>query len=746
MMAVTLLVATPDTAWGRNRVVHPSHIRVGTGAQRGARLIRALVDNGLVTVPVRSDRVAVRLSAHRGPLLHRPDIEVLEVRATLDGVPLDAPLVRALVDSAGAGAVRLVTIGAVLPELLPPDRHQPVFGADEALARLTASRIKGAVGAHRAELVARIRAGAFVLAWRVRPPPDPVTLSRRTFFVDAQTLAIAAGPNRTLRARARAFEHNPVVDAGPAEFDLNFVDKPATELVGPYYRVLNCVAPTQGPTCAFAQVLADDGGDFMFVAPDVSIPADNKQPEDRFAAASIYYHADKFHRFVSELGLEGLPCHAQGERATLVANYKVYDADGWISIDNAAYVGDCELTAVFGQGPGADWGYDGDVIYHELTHGLIEQMMGPPRFLGRAGWRPEAVVVDAGAIGEGIADFVAAALSGDPVHGDYVAAFGGGQGRDAANDLACPQALTGEIHFDSEPFAGALWAAYRDIGDPLVPAVIDAVAMFPEDVSFEEAAAIITAVTSAELGADAAGRLAQVFATRRLDDCERIVAWDELERPMWLVPKSTNGSYDPMRPPPVQLAVEVPSDVDTMRVDFGIKVLPTPGWDPVGDVHVLVQHGSAVRFAYTQDPRKDVVRVEATPDEHIPSINDGSFEVEVLPRSSVYLAFFNLGVHVAVISDIEVSYEQRGTGETGVSAQSGERASGTMGRTGTTGATQTTEAGHPPQADHASATGCSCHASSDRPTPWNSGSAALVVLLCFRGRRRRPTPTRRCAR
>lgn len=643
-VAMAAAFAMPRGATGARPPSGDLHI--GNDEHRGDRLIAAMQPE---------DGVA-RLSTT--PWVQRPSgLEILEVRGRIDGVDLAVPLLRALVDRHDDGRVRWMAPFVALPRQRPPEGWDvPRISAREAIARVDGSGGPDETTTATAELVAVSRGDSVRAVWQVELPVDlrDAGLRNPVYFVDAKDGAVSVAFDRVRHADVRAFRRNPVLDPAAEIFPLAFLDPDATMLSGPYYHALGCMAPDAGPSCVFADVMADPAGDFLFAEPDVSVPEDNEQPEDPFAVASVYHHADVFQAFGEQLGLPGLPCHAEGQVATLVANYKVYTDDGYIAIGNASYLGDCEVTAVFGQGPGADWGYDGDIVYHELTHGLIETRMGPDRSLGRARPRTEGVLVDAGAIGEAIADFVSAAITGDPVHGDYVAQYGGGQGRSADNDHTCPASLTGEVHFDSEPFTAALWEAHASVGDPLVVAVIDAVALMPEDVTFEEASMLVEEVTAASIGDAAAEIVGSAFAARGLHDCVRSVAWDALQRPLWLYPKSLQGLYAPMRPPPLQVTFAVPPDADRLRVDFDIEVLPSAGWEPVADVHALVKSGAPITFGYSDDG--DTTIVDADPDQHLASVNDGMFELEVVPGDAVHLAFFNQGIHITRIDDIVATF------------------------------------------------------------------------------------------
>jgi len=130
-----------------------------------------------------------------------------------------------------------------------------------------------------------------------------------------------------------------------------------------------------------------------------------------------------------------------------------------------------------------------------------------------------------------------------------------------------------------------------------------------------------------------------------------------------------------MRPPPMQVRVDVPADATSMTMTYGVSVIPQPGWEPVGDVHVLVRAGAPTEFSYSID-EEERTTVEANPDQHLSSVDDGSLSVEVEPGSSVYLAFFNQGLHVTRVTDLGVTFETGGAGSSGGDPSGSESAAG----------------------------------------------------------------------
>ena len=522
--------------------------------------------------------------------------------------------------------------------------------------------------------------------WVIDVGFDPDTRTRPLLWVDDRTGSIRVGPDQVRSVAAAAYARNPVLDPKPEVFDLEDITVPALSLRTPMFDVRQCEDPGTLAACVLSPVEPTADGDFVFEAP--ASDEDHADGTDLFSAASLAVHAQGYFTFAAAHDLPIPACIDEETPGTLVANYRGFTGEDVIPVANAGYTGDCSILAFFGQGPAADWGYDADVVVHELAHGTIAAQMGEGRVLGLARRRSDAVVTDAGAINESIADFVAAVVTGDSGHGEYVRAYDGGFMRDADNARRCPEDLLGQIHYDSEPLTGALWQAHAELGDDLVEPVIDAVAMLDQDASYEDASAVMLELTEAAMGPAARATLSDALEDHNLIDCERVAAIDDVRGPLRLLSRyGAGGYYDPMRPGAMQLRVDVPEDAGVMTVTYSVAVIPEPGWDPVGDVHVLVQAGEPVSFSYEVD-EEDRTTVLADPDLHLPSVNDGSFTVDVAPGVPIYLAFFNQGLHVAQLDDFEVSFEAASGSSSGGEDDTGSTGSSPMPSTDSSGGTR----------------------------------------------------------
>jgi len=677
-LAVSLLLLGPawvmaapaaEAASLTSRFERPVAWVLPAGPAREAALLEGIIARA---TGVRALPPGLTLALRSRPTLG--PIEIVEVRGSLRSVPLLRPVAKLAI--ASDGRVVGVTWLDPVPALVPGSAR---LTEREALAVLEASGLSGSRGATEATLVVDPRPGGSVLAWRIDPPVDRATLRNPVFLVDARGGgAIRELFDRSRAARVRAFADNPVATPSSEIYDLFHIDDGAINLQGPYWQARNCIAANPQATC-IPQVLAtaDMAGDFLGPTPDVDDPLSHSQLEDEYAEVSAYYHADKFDAWLESLGFAGIPCRMQGQVATIVANYRgpgdEAGTPGWFP--NAFYTGDCDFTIALGQGNGVDFGWDGDVIYHEIGHGVVDTQMGDDD-LGAPYRRSEGVVNDAGGLNEGTADFLSSSFTGDPNMGEYIAAYGG-SGRNNANDFVCPGDFIGEIHADGEAWTAALYAAQAEIGEAFVPVVIDSIAMFAPDASYEDAAAAVVAIGEASLDPAQVMFVEEAFAERNLLDCVRVAPWDAVGRELWLIPPDADDHYKPMRPPPYQVLFEVPENATMMHLTFDVVA---SGKVPIYDVNLIVKHGSPIEFTYEFLGMS--YEVTADSEDFYGDITAGVLDLEVEGGDRLYGAFFNLGKDLAVISNLHVEFELEpepgtSTGETGLDDTSGSTSEST---------------------------------------------------------------------
>jgi len=104
---------------------------------------------------------------------------------------------------------------------------------------------------------------------------------------------------------------------------------------------------------------------------------------------------------------------------------------------------------------GDDTSWDSDVIFHEYTHAVVNQIVGPAQ--GKV----------FGALNEGFADYFSASFLGDPNVGEWDALIWGKRLpfiRTVQNSNTFPKNVVGEIHADGTIWSGALWDVRTTLG------------------------------------------------------------------------------------------------------------------------------------------------------------------------------------------------------------------------------------------------------------------------------------------
>jgi MYXO-CTERM domain-containing protein len=405
-------------------------------------------------------------------------------------------------------------------------------------------------------------------------------------------------------------------------------------LTGTRVRVFNCIDDEDGPYAPWRndeaelaecyptqRVSADLEGDYFVPLPDVTIIADNKNPTDLYAELSMYWHAEQFFTALEARGVEGFPC----ELSNMVANFHwlepapAYPDLGYGPFNNAYYTGTCEIedgpTMLFGQGSAVDFAFDGDVVYHELGHGIVQHLT--PDGLRSFNQREEAVLRDARALNEAIADYHTLMITERPELAEYVGFYWPelehGWIRNADNDAQCPRDMAGQEHNDSAPVTAALWAAHRRIGGEKMDAVVlGALPLLPGDSSIEQFAAALLEIATAERDAGVwtqgdYDQLERALAARNLIDCERVV--DDpinLDEPRFLYLRNNGNYVSPFWPGPVQYRQRIPAGSDNLLVSFEVSAKGNSAGQPVShDVEpwLLVKRSSvsedaAIHFEY----------------------------------------------------------------------------------------------------------------------------------------------------
>lgn len=229
----------------------------------------------------------------------------------------------------------------------------------------------------------------------------------------------------------------------------------------------------------------------------------NETDIDRCAEVSMYYHTAKIYDFMQNISSEFdyLNNNVKDKPLNLIANFQMPEIDQEkirdgiakiMPMDNAFYSPEDPMIStllstsgvsgnllVFGQGTKADFGLDGDVVYHEFGHALIHTTgLESNGFVDQYGFNSEP-----GSLHEGLADSFSMMLTNDPCTGEYVSkgivdmvVAGGGTVdmdrdgdfycmRHAENDYTVFNDLNGEVHWDGQPMLAANWTIFQWIKD-----------------------------------------------------------------------------------------------------------------------------------------------------------------------------------------------------------------------------------------------------------------------------------------
>lgn len=582
--------------------------------------------------------LAALLSAAAAPALAAPAIQadpVAEARAALLArSPVLATLSLAhtetLTLAGGRKVVRFAQRYAGIPVV---GRGAAVLldasGAPTALAtsrverKLPASATPGvdrAAAAAVASAAARVSfdAGAARLAWL--PAGDGARLVW-TFYraatglpyapavaIDARTgkVVLALDAVRFDRA-ATVHPINPVTTPDPAPVTLDALPPGAATLTSELLRVNNCIdeqSLTLGKypihACVMKQLaVADAQGDFPY-----AFSSDTAQ-EDEYAEVAMFYHASKAYAYYTEIGMPEL----EHKPLDLVVNLRM--PPGWETFDfqqmqntqlplepynNAFYTPENPFFGAFGpdgaglwfgQGVFTDFAYDGDVVYHELGHAMVDRTIDLVYYFHLD---EQGASVAPGAMNEGLADYFSSAITGDGKVGEYAAQnffqLAAGNIRDLDNDHTCPANVSGEAHTDSTLFSGALWKVRSALPAPqqkeLDAALMTALLMAPSgDVSYDELAEVMRAsVEASPLGKVVADALVAELTTRGvLPKCQRILEYTG-ETIIGSDPKLANafvapGRYlipldesTPYAPGVLQVHLELEPDTEKVRVQI----------------------------------------------------------------------------------------------------------------------------------------------------------------------------------
>jgi MYXO-CTERM domain-containing protein len=545
-------------------------------------------------------------------------------RPVIDGIPVE---IHARVRLDAQGAVRRVWRPALPPAQAQGPIVDEVGATAVALRRFPGTATGAALGWRRV-------GGGLRRFWTVdvlsAVPMRGFLRPRVT--IDAETGAIAAIEERAVSAlpRGHAYRFNPIVEPEIEDVPLaGATDELASQLMavrqcadlGNTVEVDALGIPLQVHVCTVVAPAQPIDGDYYHEP--VPWPPDPAADEDAFVAANVFWNVRRGLDWFAAHGWEPKPYFDRYLWITVnqrYPNYRSGDVLGdprgpLVPYDNAFFSsGDGIYTSeggeiVFGQGNVADYGYDADVILHELGHFIVDSRDGPQfSSIDAHGYS-----IEGQALNEAFADYFSSVITGDPVHGEYVNSDGS-RARNLSGTSTCAHRF-GEPHYDGEPFAQALWTFRTSLADDVArdtfdAALVDSLTGIGEDATFALAVEVIGAEVADVLGADAGDALAAEFVARGLDECVpivEVVPSPFVFRTLSEVPPRWEAWLSPV-PGLVQFRVEVPA---------GGATLVLRGWqshyrglDPwldnePNDLDVVGRSGDSLTWAYGETTATD---------------------------------------------------------------------------------------------------------------------------------------------
>ena len=499
---------------------------------------------------------------------------------------------------------------------LPPHVSAAVTASDAA--SLASTRTTFGASASDAHLVVwpTLDRGAR-LAYAVLPRVPAGIPSRPRVIVDAETREVLEVRDLVTFAKATMFPSNPTKTPEPIATELAMSPAGAT-LSNPFLESSNCVDKKTVKSvdmfgfaldvhvCDLVQTATPDAnGDYVYSPSDLEGSAE--AAEDTFSEVSIYFHAAKAYSYFRTLQGDPEAQVVVDKPLRVVANLRLpagmmmgdlqkaadpnlplepfqnaffSPADGGLGGLFQQLYGFDSGALWFGQGPKRDYAYDGDVVYHELGHAVVDAT------LKLGAWHVDARgAIDApGAMNEGLADYFSSAITGDPDVGEYAAvdmgAAAGSVIRTLANQDRCPTAVTGEVHFDSTLFSGALWQARMQLpeGDrpKLDAALYKAMRMNPGrgDLGFDDLAKLFLATLKTDLPAGEAALEKAMTDRGVLPACERILTFEKApivspdERIGFIAPGKQTVNVKGTAPGIIQIRAALPPDTASVTVSF----------------------------------------------------------------------------------------------------------------------------------------------------------------------------------
>lgn len=596
-----------------------------------------------------------------------------------EGVPVVFRGAGALLDAQGRPVLTIDRTEPELPGVTPRVSRRAVRALSESAARLPVKESDATLAIYPLASGARL---SWVVVPSERLPGVPYV---PVLVFDALSGELLIRYNAVRFATGRVYPANPV--STPTLVDLPLDLPPgATKLESERVKALNCIDTKQtkqinfGVTltvhvCELQQVAAPTSGeDFLYDPPAAALT-----PEDEFSEVQIFHHTSRAYSFFESLGMTDLSTKPLPAVANLMMpdGFQTQDfakmADPnlpFVPFSNAFFAPANPIFSTvfglpgaamwFGQGPKADFAYDGDVVYHEFGHAVVDHTL---KLVGTYFADEQGLVGSPGAMNEGLADYFSSAITGDSKVGEYAStdlAPGMTAIRDIDNDETCPKNLSGEVHVDSKFWTAALWKTRQALPETDRPAfdkaLFDVMAAAPGgDLSYEGLSELFVASVKSALSQTVADALETELTARGvLPTCRRILEFggtplssvDPLLAGTFQAPGTQSMNAGPAPYAPGVLQFEVPLTGSAEQLTVGFQVIPGGdtssifGGGTPFKPEVLVRFGEEpIQFGYQPFEAKADVTVPAEV-----TNNQGSATVDVpLGATRAFVMIVNSG-------------------------------------------------------------------------------------------------------
>ncbi len=454
---------------------------------------------------------------------------------------------------------------------------------------------------------------------------DPFGISK--VFVDAHEGIPLFSVPAMQKALGKGYQFNPVVST-LNDFTLNgLVEK--GRLSGEFVNVERCKIKSGFSALDCDRLAIPDEDDNYFYEPE------DPSLDDPFAEVQGYYHADSFHRYLAEhFGFarkSGLPIH-------LIVNLQMPDNSGNYRGYPNAFFGDIDGDKIgdlsFGQ-TDRDFVYDGDVVYHEFTHSVVDETSGLNVDIDSFGFNMLPL-----ALNEGFADTFSSFFTNDPNLGEYIS--NGKSIRKLTGSASCPADLMGESHNDGQIWAQALWSIRSKLRETKVfdETVYTTMTSLSQTSDFKEAADLFRQIAQTN-DPSLLGIADSEFKTRGIDNCSRMVPLDPgIPKQGYVFGRQQIYMLSEV-PAGIQYVIHTPQEISTLT----LELKGYSGYSSQAAVSAYLRRDQPVELVNVQTVTHDL---KLTSDKSRIELSVKDSQTPLVPGATYYVLVMNEGKSTAM--------------------------------------------------------------------------------------------------